>query len=182
MDDRGRALLRIAPIGSDGAVGPAQPFFRGEDEPNVGSFDVSQDGRLLAYSAEAQSKRLDLFVTEFPTGNGRWQVHTGGTAPRFSSNGAELFFASGSLGAGGEAKGRINTMAIVSTPVVRLGADTVLFDIDAPQAPNLTPFGYDVARDGRRILASRVLTPAGPRGRRVVLIQNWIAALGKARS
>jgi hypothetical protein len=182
VDDRGRALLRIAPIGSDGAVGPAQPFFRGQDEPNVGSFDVSQDGRLLVYAAEAPSKRLDLFVTEFPTGNGRWQVHIGGTAPRFSSNGTELFFAAGSLGAGGEAKGRINMMSIVSTPVVRLGADTVLFDIDAPQAPNLTPFGYDVARDGRRILASRVVTPAGPKGRRVVLIQNWMAALARAKS
>ncbi|PYR61292.1 MAG: hypothetical protein DMF91_10140 [Acidobacteria bacterium] len=177
VDDRGRALLRIAAIGEDGTVGAAQPFFRGENEPSIASFDVSPDGRLLAYAAEDPSKRLDVFVTEFPTGNGRWQVHTGGTAPRFTSNGTELVFATGSLGAGGEAKGRLSAIAIASTPVVRLGAETALFDIDVPQAPSLTPLGYDVTRDGRRILASRVATPAGPKGHRVVLIQNWMAAL-----
>src|SRR5262249_169152 len=160
LDERGRAVLRIAPIGADGAVGAQRPFFSGRDEPSVASFDISPDGRLLAYAAEDVSKRLDLFGPEFPAANGRWQVHTGATRPRFSSNGAEIMFASGSLGAGGETNGRLSAIAVASTSPVRLGAETPLFDLDAPQAPSITPFGSDVTRDARRLLAARARTLA----------------------
>src|SRR5262249_47295614 len=97
-----------------------------------------------------------------------------------SSNGAEIMFASGSLGAGGETNGRLSAIAVASTSPVRLGAETPLFDLDAPQAPSITPFGYDVTRDGRRILAARAGTLADSTERRIVLIQTWRAALPNA--
>ncbi len=176
VDDTGRGRLRVAPIAADGSIGPAQPFFRGDDEPNVRWFDVSRDGRLLAYTAEDASKRLDVFVTEFPSATGRWQVQAGGNIPQFSPAGVELFYVSGTI-ANGQARGQFDVRPIASAPTVQLGPATHLFDLEAPQAPSLGAIGYAVAPDGRRILMARMLRPEGQPTRRVVLIQNWRAAM-----
>ena len=80
-DDGGRGRLQHAVIVGDGSLGPAQPFFHGQDEPNVRWWDLSRDGRLLAYVAEDPTQRLDVFVTQFPGGQGRWLVHAGANAP-----------------------------------------------------------------------------------------------------
>jgi hypothetical protein len=177
VDDTGRGRMRVAPIGPDGSVGPSRPFFHGQDEPNVRWFDLSRDGHLLAYAAEDVSRRLDIFVTEFPSATGRWQVHAGGAFPQFAPAGGELFFLSGTSVPTGEAKGYFNVVPITSKPAVTVGAETTLFDLNAPKSISLTAIAYGVAPDGRRILGTRLLTPAGQAARRLVLVQNWMAAL-----
>jgi hypothetical protein len=178
-DDGGRGRLQHAAIVGDGSLSAAQPFFRGQDEPNVRSWDLSPDGKLLAYVAEDPTQRLDVFVTQFPSGQGRWLVHAGATAPRFSPAGGELFYLSGSGETGGEAKDHLHVVPIELTSTVKIGAHTTLLDIDLPQSPSLTALGYDVAPDGRRIIAARLLASGSAADGRVVIVQNWTAAVRK---
>jgi hypothetical protein len=79
----------------------------------------------------------------------------------------------------GDAKGQFNVVPITSKPAVTVGAENTLFDIDAPQAPTPTAMGFSVAPDGRRFLTARSTTPVGRAARRIVLVQNWMAALKK---
>jgi hypothetical protein len=177
VDDTGRGRLRVATIGAGGSMGPAQPFFHADNEPSVRWFDLSRDGRLLAYVAEDPSRRLDIFVTDFPGGTGRWQVHTGGNVAQFSPAGGELFYLSGAVVGAGEARGQFNVVPITSEPTVKVGQEAKLFDLNAPGSPNLAAMGYAIAPNGRRILGARRLTPVGQAPRRVVLIQNWTALM-----
>jgi eukaryotic-like serine/threonine-protein kinase len=179
VDDTGRGRLRISPIGPDRSIGPAQRFFRDGDEPNVRSIDLSRDGRLLAYVAEDQSRRFDIFLTEFPSANGRWQVRTGGNLPQFSPAGGELFFLSGTVTVTGEARGQFDVVPITANPAVAVGQETKLFDLNAPGSPHPGAMGYSVAADGR-ILSARVLKRDG-QARRIVLVQNWTALLKSNR-
>jgi eukaryotic-like serine/threonine-protein kinase len=179
VDDGGRGRMRVAAIASDGSVGPAEPVFRQDDEPNVRWFDLSRDGRLLAYVAEDASRRLDVFVTDYPRATGRWQVRVGGNFPQFSPAGGELFYMRGAATSSGERIGQFCVVAIASTPAVTVGEEKALFDLDSGQAPKIDALGYSVAPDGRRILAARPLAPSGQSTRRLVLVQNWTAALRK---
>jgi serine/threonine-protein kinase len=53
---------------------------------------LSPDGKWLAYTS-TESGSPQIYVTEFPTGHGRWQVTTaGGIAARWSHDGKQLFF------------------------------------------------------------------------------------------
>jgi dipeptidyl aminopeptidase/acylaminoacyl peptidase len=53
---------------------------------------VSPDGKWLAYQSQ-ETGRAEIYVRQFPSGPGKWQVSTeGGQWPRWRSNGAELYF------------------------------------------------------------------------------------------
>jgi serine/threonine-protein kinase len=53
---------------------------------------VSPNGKWLAYSS-TESGREEVYVTPFPTGNGRWQVsQNGGTSPAWRADSKELYF------------------------------------------------------------------------------------------
>jgi hypothetical protein len=61
---------------------------------------------------------------------------------------------------------------------VKLGVPAIVFD-EATIGPNGPSLGwFDVARDGR-FLRSRVVAPGAGDARRLVLVQNWTAAMGK---
>jgi eukaryotic-like serine/threonine-protein kinase len=52
----------------------------------------SPDGRWIAYSSD-ESRRREVYLTRAGGGGGRWQVSTqGGSCPRWSHDGKELFF------------------------------------------------------------------------------------------
>jgi eukaryotic-like serine/threonine-protein kinase len=53
---------------------------------------VSPDGRWLAYGS-SESGRVQLYVTSFPSGSGKWQVSiAGGDMPAWRRDGKELYF------------------------------------------------------------------------------------------
>jgi hypothetical protein len=61
---------------------------------------------------------------------------------------------------------------------VKLGVPAILLD-EATVGPNGPSLGwFDVARDGRFLMSRPVDRPAG-NTRRLVLVQNWPAAIGK---
>jgi hypothetical protein len=176
LDDRGRARIRYAEILPDSTFGPPQNVFSSVDEPNVSSFDLSTDGRFIAYTSVGVRTEPEIFLTQFPTGKGRWQVTSGesATLPRFSHDGRELFYVSGS------APGKLIAVPIALQPAVKLGPASVVIDMTKKEANGLTAArGYDVSRDWKRFLLSRSLPSGGNEDARLVVLQNWLAAIKK---
>ena len=54
---------------------------------------LSPDGEFLAYTSD-ESGRQEVYVTRFPSGEGKWQISTGsGSLPVWSGDGKRLYFA-----------------------------------------------------------------------------------------
>lgn len=168
-DEAGTGVLRYSPVSSDGLPGESQKIISDAD---VSSFDLSPDGRLLAYVD--RSNRRTLMLTEFPNGKARWEVSNGERAanPRFSRDGRELFYASAFTA------GKLMAAPIVSHPAIRIGKPKLVIDMSTKEANGLdVAGGYDVSPDGKRFLMYRLLSDNETT--RVVLLQNWLAALKK---
>jgi hypothetical protein len=180
LDDRGRGRFRFAKLSADGANGAAQKLFPGDEEPNVNWFDLSPDASVLAYAVTQPDGQSNISLTQFPSGSGRWQVTIdGGTLPRFSRDGRELFYLSGSRDAGVPPRGLFNAVPVTLHPTVKLGAPAILFD-EARTRPNGLSLGwFDVARDGRFLMSRVVASTAADAQQRAVLFQNWTAVMPK---
>lgn len=113
----------------------------------------SPDGRSIAYASD-ESGQFDIYVDTYPKPGTRVRVTTaGGSEPRWSADGRELFFRRGS-----------------HIHAVRFGADRQvesvlqLFGLENPIR------SYDVSRDGRFLLN----VPASAQQRtRVTIVNNW---------
>ena len=174
VDDRGTQRLRRAPIAADGTVGTTVPVFRGHDDPNVLDFDVSPDGRLLAYATPIDG-RAAIFLTALPDAAGRWQVSTGGRRPRFSHDGRELFYFEGHRGDDGRPVGNVMSVRLTVGPPVTLGPPVRLFD-DAQPSPLIID-DLATTADGQRFLMALKVPPGPGQEERLALLQNWPALL-----
>ena len=121
---------------------------------------ISPDGRYVAYMSD-ESGRDEIYVQPFPEGGRRVTVsNNGGTAPRWSRDGQELFYVEGS------------TLVAVSVSA----GET--FSVEASQRlfehPNLAISfysHYDVSEDGERFL---IAEPVGePEEPQIRVVQNW---------
>jgi serine/threonine-protein kinase len=142
-----------------------------EDEPAL-----SPDGRWLAYSSN-ESGRYEVYVRPFPAvDQGRWQVsREGGTEPRWSHSGRELFFRS--------AHDDLMVAAVVPGTSFVTREVRTLFSVAAFIRGAQHAY-YAVAADDRRFLFVRSLggtEAAGPAY--VTIVDNWLAELraGTAR-
>jgi serine/threonine-protein kinase len=168
-DERGRHRLMRATFRPDGSLDPAQPVFTGESAPDVLDLALSPDGRLLAYAATGGNGRLNVYVTDFPAAQARLLVDNGGSRPRFARTGNELFYLEGNRDADGRTFGALMSVRIEAGPPMALQTPVRLFD---DRSGGLELATYDVARDGRFVIAKQLPPPPG-KGERVVLIENW---------
>jgi dipeptidyl aminopeptidase/acylaminoacyl peptidase len=105
---------------------------------------LSPDGRWLAYTSN-ESGINEVYVRPFPQAQGgRWQVSNGGgSEPRWSRDGRELFYLDGDL--------RLNAVQVHTVPTFATAARTSLFD-----ASNFVVAGfhqsYEVTPDGRAFI------------------------------
>ena len=61
-------------------------------QARIVQFRLSPDGRWLAYTS-TESGREEVYVTHFPSGEGRWQVsQTAGTFPTWRGDGKEIYY------------------------------------------------------------------------------------------
>jgi serine/threonine-protein kinase len=98
----------------------------------------SPDGHWLAYMAN-ESGDVQTYVRAFPDNGGKWQISMdGGTFPRWSRNGRELFF---------NATGRI----MVATYTAK--GDSFVADPPRIWSPGILGGQLDVAPDGKRVVA-----------------------------
>jgi Tol biopolymer transport system component len=125
------------------------------------------DGRWIVYVSN-ESGQDEVYVTPFPNVGAKWQVSNGGgTLPRWSRDGKELFFLRPD-----------NT--VMSAPVNDASAT---FSAGSPKAllklnmPPGTPGSFAAAPDNRRILATASL--GGETTVPLSVIANWTAKLKK---
>jgi serine/threonine-protein kinase len=132
---------------------------------------MSPDGRWLAYQSD-ETGITEVFIRPFPeVDQGKWQVSGGGaTAPLWSRDGRELFYLSQS-----------NVMMAVrvsagAAPV--LGPPQALFRVPPEMLQVETAYytPWDVARDGRFIMARVVETGSAAAGA-VVVVENFLEEL-----
>ena len=174
-DDRGRGRLRRAPLNPDGTVGQPEPVFRGGEEPNVGDIDVSLDGSLLAYTSRQTTGRSDVLITDLPNARDRLVVTEGGSRPRFSPAGGELFFLKGMPDERGQPRGAFMSVPVSNAPTVTIGTPVRLFMDGGTDGLQIT--GYTVARDGKHFIMSKPVSQQPGEGTRLVLVQNWLAGM-----
>jgi Tol biopolymer transport system component len=129
---------------------------------------LAPDGRWLAYTSN-ESGSNEVYVRPFPnTSGGQSQVSNGGgSEPRWSSDGRELFFLS--------AGGRLVAAEIATGPSFAVRELRSLFDVSGF---SVEPFhqGYDVSSDGRSfIFAAPRQSATGLRTPQVVQVDNWFA-------
>jgi serine/threonine-protein kinase len=159
------ALFRSFNRQAIASVTPPDPAVRVLLDGEFAQLDpqVSPDGRYLAYQSD-ETGRFEVYVRPYPdVDGGRWPISTGGgTSPRWSRDGRELFFYDGS--------------ALLSVPVasqggrLAAGRPTRLFALHV-FGGRLGP-DYEIAPDGRFLFI--VPGPAvPPREAFVVYVQNW---------
>ncbi len=154
----------------------ATPLLTSTDFDEV-SPALSPDGRWLAYTS-FETGAPQVYVRPFPdVDQGRWQVSSGagGSAPRWSHSGTELFYASNA----GWTAARIDTRTgfrVVATQDIPWPSPV------PPVSTDVAGGWYDISPDDRRILAVRPATTVGevtvePE---LILVQNFFEEL-KAR-
>ncbi len=176
VDERGHGRLRVAELRPDGSLGALRSVLRIEPEPAVGAARVSPDGRLLAYVTENPGGQPEMFLTRFPSGEGRWQVSPQvARNPRWARDGSELFFL---VGAERRTLASVKVNAAMDPPLVSNPVDLFVFDVfSGPLSSYLGGGDFDVAGDGQRFLVVRPGSGAG--AKRMVLVQNWLSEFRK---
>jgi len=128
----------------------------------------SPDGRWVAYSSD-ESGRTELHVTAFPDASRHYRVSSGGgSQPRWSPDGRELFYLSGNK--------------MMSAPVERQGDDLVFGASQTLFEQRFQTFGgtafnattrYDVSKDGRIVALLRATEEPPPP---LTLVFHWAEA------
>ena len=129
-----------------------------------GAAKFSPDGRFVAYSSD-ESGRFEVYVRPFPEGAGKWQVSTnGGTQPRWSRDGKELFYVEGSI---------LMAAPLKTTPSFSVSTPVRLFE-DERLSGLLRP-NYDISKEGQRFLLQEIVGEEADNPRSIHVIQNWFA-------
>jgi Tol biopolymer transport system component len=129
-----------------------------------GAPQFSPDGRWLCYVSN-ESGEMEVYVRPFPRLDQKWQVSTkGGNQPRWSKNGHELVYRSGT---------KMMAVAVSTVPEFALSEPKVLFEGRYAFGPGATTANYDVSADGLQFLM--VKDEPGSNGLKVVL--NWFEEL-----
>jgi serine/threonine protein kinase/Tol biopolymer transport system component len=172
----GRYLVYLEQSGPTGASvwavatsGEAKPQLLVKPESASGKVTfarLSPDGRWLAYSGNDGGKE-EIYVTSFPSGNGRWQIsREGGTFPVWRGDGKEIFF----IGLDARVYG-VEVSAQESKFEVR--NSQLLFEVR-----NVFALGspFDASPDGKHFV---VLTQPEGSALPMMLVLNWTTELNK---
>jgi Tol biopolymer transport system component len=132
----------------------------------------SPDGRWVAYVSD-ESGRMETYVRPFPAADRKWQISTqGGSAPVWSKDGRALYYIDPGL----------NLMAVPlkAGDTMDAGAPQALFQTRLVVSPrgNVAHL-YDVSRDGRFLIASRIGEGGDDDEGKLVLISDWRAKVGR---
>ena len=174
VDEQGHGRLRVADFLPDGRIGPPRPFLKVQPEPDVMDARLSPDGHLLAYVTDAAQP--ELFLTRFPTGEGRWQVGSDAArTPRWARGTGEIFFSTGPR------RDAIFSAKVDSALDPPLGTPALVFRLTGSDlSSGGGSGGFDVTADGQKFLVVR--PGAGAQARRMVLVENWRAEFAGGES
>jgi Tol biopolymer transport system component len=128
---------------------------------------IAPGGAFVAY-VSSESGDFEIYLTRFPSGEGRWQVSIdGGMWPRWNARGDRLFYARG------EALMAVD-VTLGTTPV--LGRPQLVMERPPLSIPTIASWtdGFDVSGDGEEFLFFRDLQ-TGTTEHQIVVVQNWFA-------
>jgi Tol biopolymer transport system component/tRNA A-37 threonylcarbamoyl transferase component Bud32 len=132
---------------------------------------ISPDGRFLAYTTN-DSGTYQIVVQSFPDPTaGKWQITSeGGIEPKWRHDGRELYYLA--------FDGKLMAVSIKGEKTLEAGTAMPLFDTPLTYQRGQLPrtHRYDVAPDGRFLLAVPKTTAASPP---IVAVMNWTASLEK---
>jgi Tol biopolymer transport system component len=124
----------------------------------------SPDGRWIAYQSTDSAAGRDVYVQSFPDGGRRYAVSVGGgSTPRWSNSGAELFYVSPDLQMMSVSFTHSDSRPTIGRPVPLFASRAFQREPD-----------YDVAADGRFLLN---IPSRDQQGMTVAVIVNWAATL-----
>jgi Tol biopolymer transport system component len=159
----GRTGADLWTLATDGTVAP---FLVDQPASKVGG-QFSPDGRAVAYLSD-DTGRDEIYIRPFGWKGDAVQVSTdGGTAPRWSPDGKELFFRRGD--------GFMAATVTISADKIAIGDSRKLFDARAAVGRSTFQPAYSVSPDGRRFLVHLLDPKALPTQINVVL--NWFEEL-----
>ena len=124
----------------------------------------------MAYVDNASSQ-YEVFVTSFPSGDGRWRIsRDGGFAPVWGPDSRELFYQT-------NADGLIRVMVAVNDtePGFNPGNPVPLFEGPYRSGEPNFPRAFDVSSDGDQFLTAK--EPIEALRRDANLVQNWFEEL-----
>ena len=130
--------------------GKLVPFLATKSNETNGQ--ISPDGKWVAYASD-ESGDWEIYVTSFPSAEGKWQVSRGGgTEPRWRGDGKEIFY----MGA----KATLTAVPVITEGGFSTGSPTPLFQTQFRTPVSSTDlFSYDVTKDGQRFLVNRYTKP-----------------------
>ena len=139
---------------------------------------ISSDGKWIAYASN-ETGRSEIYVRPFPSGEGKWQISTGGGIfPRWRRDGKELFYM-GALSVGKMISVKVNPAG----PTLEYGDPTELFDSGYLELGHvgLNYHTYAVSPDGQRFLIPRPVSIPGAESASapITVVLNWTAGLKK---
>ncbi len=136
----------------------------------VRNAQISPDGRWMAYASN-ETGSMEIYVSPFPSGNGKWQVSSGGgQEPRWRKDGKELFYVS--------ADGKMMAVAVTASASFEAGSPVALFQTHRRQPVSAEDvFSYDVSGDGQRFLIITKVDEANAAPLSILL--NWASEMEK---
>jgi Tol biopolymer transport system component len=136
----------------------------------VRNAQFSPDGRWIAYASN-ETGNWEIYVSPFPSINGKWQVSNGGgQEPRWRQDGKELFYLS--------ADGKMMAAAVTTGTSFKASSPVALFQTHRrPPVSSQDDFSYDVSGDGHRFLINTKVDEANAAPLSIVL--NWASEMGK---
>ena len=141
-----------------------QPFLPAQLTTSEAQF--SPDGRWVVYTSQ-ESGRTEIYVTQFPGPNGKWQISVnGGREPRWRRDGKAIFYWASD-------HTFMEAQVEMSRATLQVTATHPLFKASMP----LDPAGsatYDVTPDGKRFIVN---TSSTAEDRPLTLVTNWTANL-----
>jgi Tol biopolymer transport system component len=153
IDERGSRHVRYSEVSANGTLGPPRRVFKNTPEPDISSPSLAPNGYFLSYDQRQQGGSVEVFMTDFPSGEGRWQISRGGgTRPVWAGEAGELIFVGGMPG------GPRTVMAarIQLSPEVVIGAPLKLFDVGKDFSDEI-----EAAPDAKRFIMIRQRSEGG---------------------
>jgi Tol biopolymer transport system component len=143
--------------------GNPSPLIEGDGDQMHGNF--SPDGRFVAYASN-ESGRFEVYVQTFPPTERKWQVSTtGGTEPRWRSDGEEIYYLS--------PEEKLIAVTVKAGP--SFAVPRTLFQTQVAAQSSVFRTHYVAANRGQRFLVNPQ-TGEGS-GTAITVLLNWTAGL-----
>jgi Tol biopolymer transport system component len=136
------------------------PFVNTRFDETLGQF--SPDGHWIAYQSN-EPGRFQVYVQPFPATGAKWSISiNGGTQPRWSPDGKELFFIAPDL--------KMMSAGIRTTgSTIEVAPPVALFQTRIVNSLSQIKHQYTIAHDGRFLINTAQESSASP----ITVILNW---------